>query len=90
VSCEKAAEPIEMSFGTPVGPRKHALDGGANWLHLAITIEQSMCDGDAAFLSNYVNHLLCFLRIFIFCWLWVWLSVSDLRSRLRGKTGLWS
>jgi len=31
---------------------------GAHWRHLANTIELSMCGGDAAFLSNYFDHLL--------------------------------
>ena len=53
------AEPIEMLFGlwTSVGSRKHVLDGDAYWRHLANTIEPSMCVGDAAFLSNYFDHL---------------------------------
>jgi len=39
------AEPIEMPFGlwTQVGPRKHALHGGAHWRHLANTAELSIC-----------------------------------------------
>ena len=58
MSCAQTAEPIEMPFGiwTPVGPRKHVLDGvhiGATWR----MIEPSMCGGDAAFLSNYFDHL---------------------------------
>jgi len=31
---------------------------GAHWRNLANTIEPSMCGGDAAFLSNYFDHLL--------------------------------
>jgi len=44
------AELIEMPFGmcTLVGPRKHVLDGGAHWRHLANTTEPSVCGGDAA------------------------------------------
>jgi len=34
------------------------LDGGAHWLNLANTTEPFMCGGDAAFLSNYSDHLL--------------------------------
>jgi len=67
VSSAKVAEPIELSFGmwTRVGPKKHVLDKGAHWRHLANTIETSMCCGDAAFLSSYFDHLfvlvtLCF------------------------------
>jgi len=63
VSCSaKTAEPIDMPFEmwTQVGPRKHVLDGGAHWRHLANTTEPSMCGGDAAFLSNYLDHLLLF------------------------------
>jgi len=44
-----------------VGPKKHVLDGCAHWRNLANTIEPSMCGGDAAFLSNYFDHLLCIL-----------------------------
>jgi len=33
---------------------------GAQWRHLANTIEPSMCSGDAAFLSNYFDHLSVF------------------------------
>jgi len=38
--------------------KKYVLDGGAHWHHLVNTIEPSMCGGDAAFFSNYVDHLL--------------------------------
>ena len=59
VSPAKTAEPIEMPFGlwTLVGPRKHVLDGDAHWRHLTNMIEPSMCDGDAAFLSDYFDHV---------------------------------
>jgi len=42
VSPAETAEQIEMPFGmwTPVGPRKHVLDGRAHWRHLANTIER--------------------------------------------------
>jgi len=57
----KTAEPIEMPFGTwtRVDPRKHVLDRGARWRNLANTAKLSMCGGDAAFLSNYSDHLEC-------------------------------
>jgi len=44
------AEPIKMPFWiwTRVGPRKHVLDGGAHWRHLANTTKPSMCGGDVA------------------------------------------
>ena len=50
------ADPTEMPF------RLGSVDSGskeacARWRHLANTIEKSMCDGDAAFWSNYVDHL---------------------------------
>jgi len=62
VSCSKTAEPIEMPFGmwTPGGPRKHALDGGAHWRHLANMIEPSLSGGDAAFFCQMImifDHL---------------------------------
>ena len=45
-----------------MGPRKHVLDRGARWRHLANTIiEPSVCGGDAAFLSSYFEHLV-FIR----------------------------
>jgi len=31
--------------------------GGVHWRHLVITIEQSLCCGDAAYLSSYFDHL---------------------------------
>jgi len=54
-----------MPFGlrTWVSPKKHVLDGGAHWRHLANTIEQYMCGSNAAFLSNYFNDLLTMLLI---------------------------
>ena len=33
---------------------------GVHWRHQANAIEQSMCGGDAALLSNYFDHLLLF------------------------------
>jgi len=62
VNCAKAPQPIKMSFGmwTRVGPRKHVLDGGAYWRHLANTTGPSICGSDRAFLSNYFDHLLLF------------------------------
>jgi len=62
VSCAKTAEPIEIPFEVLVwtdviAPRKHVLDGGTRWCHMANTIEPCMCGGDAALLSNYFDHL---------------------------------
>jgi len=44
------AKPIEMLFGMwiCVGPRKHVLDGGADWRHLSNITEPSVCRGDVA------------------------------------------
>ena len=66
VSSAKMAEPTDTLFGvwTQVGPRKHVLDGGARWRHLATTTELSMCGNKAAFLSNYLNQWLLLLQIF--------------------------
>ena len=63
MSHAKTAEPIEMQFGlwTRIDPRKHVLDGGAHWDHLTNTTEPSVCGGDAAFLSNYFDHMLLLL-----------------------------
>jgi len=57
---QQTAEPIQMLFvaRTPVGPRKHVLDRSIHWRSLVNTIEPPMYDGDAAFLSNYFDHLL--------------------------------
>jgi len=41
------------------------LDGGAYWRNLANTIELSVCGGDAAFLSNYVDLLFLFLLPYV-------------------------
>jgi len=53
---------IETPFGiwTQVGLVKHVLHGGAHWLHLANTIELSMCCGDAAFCQ--ITLTTCFLQ----------------------------
>jgi len=62
MSAAKTAELIEMPFvvWTRVVSRKHILDGGAHWRHLTNMIEPFMCGGDAAFLSNYLDHLFVF------------------------------
>jgi len=67
VSCAKTAESIEMPFGmwTRVGSRKHLLDWGAHWRHLANMIEPSVCGDDAAFLLNYFDHLLLLLLLLL-------------------------
>jgi len=54
------AETIEMLFGVwiQVGPEEACARWGAHWRHLANAIEPSMFGGDAAFLSNYFDHLL--------------------------------
>ena len=61
VSPAKSAEPVDTPFRlwTRVGQWKHILYEVAQWRHLANTIEPSICGGcdDAAFLSNYCDHL---------------------------------
>jgi len=49
------AEPLKMSFGlwTRMGPRKDVFHGGCT----LNTTEPSVCGDDAAFLSNYFDHL---------------------------------
>jgi len=61
VTCAKMAEPIEMSFvvWTQLDQRKH-VRWAAHWRNLANATEPSMCGFDAAFLSNYFDHLLDF------------------------------
>ena len=55
-----------MPFGlsTRMGPRKDLLHGGAYWQNLANTIELSVCGADAAFLSNYFDHLYLLIRYY--------------------------
>ena len=50
---------FEMPFRlwTRVGPKKLVFCWGADWRHLANTIEPFMWCGNAAFLSNYFDHL---------------------------------
>ena len=43
-------------LGLAAGPRRRRLDG-VNTGDLMNTIKPSMCGGDAAFLSNYFDHL---------------------------------
>jgi len=40
------------------GSKEACIRCSAHWHHLANTTELSMCDGHAAFLSNYFDHLL--------------------------------
>jgi len=42
------------------GPKKHVLDAGANWRHLANTIELSMCGSNAAFMSITLTIVLLY------------------------------
>jgi len=53
VSYAKTAEPIKMLSGLLSGlsQRKHVVDGGEHWRHLANTIKPSVCGGDAAFVK---------------------------------------
>jgi len=55
VCCAKMAEQIVMLCGAwnLVNQRKHVLERGAYWHNLENTIEPSIFDGSAAFLSNY-------------------------------------
>jgi len=57
----KTAEPIEMSFGFKAEdsgePKEACIRWRVHWRNLANTTEQSVCDGDAAFLPNYFHHL---------------------------------
>jgi len=55
----KTTEPIEMVFGflTHDRSKEAVLHEGAHWDNLAYTTEPSMCSSDAAFLSNYYDHL---------------------------------
>jgi len=76
VSSAETALPIEMLVGvwTWVGPRKHVLDEGAHWCHLANTTEPSICCGGVAFLrppyligqAIYIFILWFLLSLFFF------------------------
>jgi len=46
-----------MDSGGPKKLKKACVRRGAHYRNLANTIELSMCGGDAAFLSNYFDHL---------------------------------
>jgi len=39
------------------GSKKHVLDRSSHWRQLANMTELSVCGGDAAYLSNYFDHL---------------------------------
>jgi len=56
VSYAKTDKPIQMPF--KVWTQGSMYRWGAHWRNLANTIEPPMCGGDAAFLSNYFDHLL--------------------------------
>ena len=49
-----------LGCGLAGGYKEALLGGGAHWRNLANTTESSMCGGDAAFLSNYFDHLSSF------------------------------
>jgi len=77
VSCTKTAELIEMQFAmwTRMGSRKHVLDGGAHWRHVANTTEPSMCGADAALCQiTLTTCYSCLIRLFLdilrFCLSW--------------------
>jgi len=60
-------EPIRMAFGmwTWMSPMKHVLGGGAQWCHLANTIEPSVCGGDTA--SCQITLTTCAFRLQTLC-----------------------
>ena len=59
VSCAKKwlNRPISRLGCVDSGSKESCVTLGARWRHLANTLEKSMCGGDAAFLSNYVDYL---------------------------------
>jgi len=65
----KKAEPIEIPFGLWIrmGPRKHAFDGVHTGEICQIMIELSMFGGDAAFFSNYFDHVSLLSLMLLFC-----------------------
>jgi len=67
VSCGKTAELIQMLFGFWTwGGSKACIRWESTFVNLANTSEPSMSNGDAAFLSNYFDHLLnwsCFSEL---------------------------
>jgi len=46
------------------GPKEACIRWGAHWLHLANTIEPSMCGGDAALCQITLTTCLCYLMWF--------------------------
>jgi len=65
---------------TRVSPKKR-VRWGAYCRHLANTTEPSICGGDAAFLSNYFDHLLL-LRVSI---AYLWLTVLATKVSGNGR-----
>jgi len=91
VKCAEMAELIDLLFGlwTWVGQRKHKFNRirqvgpvcppvRAHWRHLANTIELSVCGSDGALMSNYFDHLLTFVPIWLFCCLALY--IADISS----------
>jgi len=74
MSSARMAEPIEMPFGlwTRVGPSKRVLGG----VHTGVTNEPSMYAVDAAFLSNYFDHL-----FYVFCVLYEFVLTDEFLPR---------
>jgi len=69
---------MPFEIWTPVGPRKHVLDGSAYWHRLANTTELSMCSGDAA---------LCQITLTT-CYLWT-IYTQCVIHQLMHTTVLW-
>jgi len=58
--CKKGSTDRDAVWDVDSGESKEAFirwDVGLHWRHLANTIKPSICGGDAAFLSNYSDHL---------------------------------
>jgi len=59
MNCAKMAEPRDVVWDVDLfGPKEACITWVAHWRNLANMTEPSMCGGDAAFLSNYFDHLL--------------------------------
>ena len=67
--CKNGRTDRDAVWGMDSGGPKEACVrwGSAHWRNLANTTEPSVCCGDAAFLSNYFDHLFVFVCALLSC-----------------------
>ena len=72
MQCAETAKPIGIPFGmwtrVGVGPRKHVLDGDADWRNLVNATEPSMCGGDAALSHITLTTCCCCNVVVVTAW----------------------